>query len=244
VPIQQHQQWQVCAHTTASTLAALCPYTSLNSGKFVPTQQHQQWQLCAHTTASTVAALCPYNSLNSGKTVPIQQHQHWQLCAHTTASAVAALCPYNSINSSKSVHIQQFQQWQLCAHTTASTVATLCPYNSINSSKSVPIQQHQQWQTCAHTSHCCNRDAATGMLEQREDHNAMHIVFPAVNAYLSQCSVPLRMAVLISIGNALEGRRSNSRGAEDASSGLVCLKEGRLPKPALSCCDVTTLGPV
>jgi len=33
---QQHQQWQIQAHTTATTAANMCSYNSISSGKSAP----------------------------------------------------------------------------------------------------------------------------------------------------------------------------------------------------------------
>ena len=128
---QQHQQSQLCGHTAASTLAALCPYNSSITGSSVPILQPEQWHICAqnsikkcrpvpNTTASTMAHHCQ-----------IQLHHQWQFCAQ-----------YNIINSGRTDPQTTASTVADYAKTATSTVASVCPtkqQSSLKAQHGVPM---------------------------------------------------------------------------------------------------------
>ncbi len=117
---QQHQQNQLCGHTAASTLAALCPYNSSITGSSVPILQLEQLYICAQNSINNCRPVPNITASTMAHHCQIQLHHQWQFCAQ-----------YNIINSGKTEPKRQHQQWQNCAQTEASTVANVCPIKQL-----------------------------------------------------------------------------------------------------------------
>ena len=147
---QQHQQSQLCGHTAASKLAALCPYNSSITGSSVPILQPEQWHICAQNSITT-AGLCPK-----------YQHQQWHITAKCNCIISGSSAPNTTSSTVAELSPNKHQQWQMyaqqnnlhCAypwqqshHQSQSQSQHLHTHNNSNSNsvcKAIQLQQQQQ----------------------------------------------------------------------------------------------------